>query len=252
MFENAKYVSSGKFISRGQWIHPDRIINSYEIIFVINGTVFITENDTEYVLKKNDILVLSPDIRHFGHKSSTDTSFYWIHWTSDAFLLNRKNIHIDTPFELSLLFNQILHYSNDNYFPECLDYITRLILAAVYHIGDQSPDSKLANSVAQWIKNNEDMLIKASDISEHFGYNADYLSRLFKKYYKKSLKQYIDDTKLQFIKTQLLNSNYTLKEISNFCGFTDYKYFLKFFKYHVGMTPTEFLNTYYKTHTNNK
>ena len=46
MFEEIKWISSGKFVSRGEWIHPDRIIDSYEIIFVIKGTVYIDENGT--------------------------------------------------------------------------------------------------------------------------------------------------------------------------------------------------------------
>ena len=35
-------------------------------------------------------------------------------------------------------------------------------------------------------------------------------------------------------------------------GFDDYRAFLKFFRYHEGLTPTEFRNLYYNTHTNNK
>ena len=44
MFEEIKYTSCGNFISNGQWIHPDRNINSYEIIYVTKGSVYINEN----------------------------------------------------------------------------------------------------------------------------------------------------------------------------------------------------------------
>ena len=79
MFEEIKWISSGKFVSRGEWIHPDRIIDSYEIIFVIKGTVYIDENGTKHKLEKNDILLLEPHLRHFGYKTSENTSFYWLH-----------------------------------------------------------------------------------------------------------------------------------------------------------------------------
>ena len=252
MFENIKYVSSGKFVSKGMWIHPDRIINSFEIIFVIEGTVFINENGVEYTLVKNDLLILDPGLRHFGYRESSDTSFYWVHWTGSCPLPEEKKLCIGMPYDLSLLFSQLLHYSNGVSLRESMDYITRLILAAVCRAWSESTESRMVNNIAQWIKNNSDVMIKTSDVARQFGYNADYLSRLFTRYYNKSLKKYIDQSKLQFIKTQLLNTNYTLREISDACGFSEYKYFLKFFKYHENLTPTEFCNTYYKTHINNK
>ena len=42
-----------------------------------------------------------------------------------------------------------------------------------------------------------------------------------------------------------------VQEIAEQCGFKDYKYFLKFFKYHQNMSPTEFRNTYYYININN-
>lgn len=253
MFESAEYLSSGKFVSRGDWLHPDRVIDSYEVIFVIGGEVFINENGTEFALKSNDLLLLEPQVRHFGYKSSKNTSFYWMHWSSSRNLLSGlKSCHIESPYNLSLLFSQLLHYSADSVLPECLDYITRLILAEVYENDVKTTDSKLVNNIADWIRANSDILLKTSDIADHFGYNNDYLSRLFKKYYGKSLKKYIDEAKLNYIKNQLLNTNATLNEVAVACGFEEYKYFLKFFKYHEKMTPTEFCATYSKTHINNR
>lgn len=252
MFEAVKYLNSGKFLSRGEWIHPDRIIDSLEIMFVIDGIVYINENGTEYVLRKNDVIILEPDLRHFGYKKSSNTSFYWLHVTNSTVQLENKVVHIHNPYNLSLLFNQLLHYSVDASLPECTDYIARLILAEVLTTNIKQSENKLANNIADWIVSNNDIMLKVSDISQHFGYNVDYISRLFKKNYNKSLKEYIDNVKIQFIKNQILNSNTSLKEIATECGFEEYGYFLKFFKYHEGITPTQFYNIYSKTHTNNR
>ncbi|MEE1184705.1 MAG: AraC family transcriptional regulator [Acutalibacteraceae bacterium] len=252
MFEEIKWISSGKFVSRGEWIHPDRIIDSYEIIFVIKGTVYIDENGTKHKLEKNDILLLEPHLRHFGYKTSENTSFYWLHYSANNFKLELKHTHIEKPYNLSLLFSQLLHYRADTLFPETLDYITRLIVSEIYPDDTQPKESRMINNIAQWINANSDTIIRVSNIAKHFGYNVDYLSRLFKKHYKKSLKEYIDETKIEYIKNQLLNSNASLKEIAAACGFSEYKYFLKFFTYHEKMTPTEFCNTYSKSHINNR
>lgn len=252
MFEDIKYAGCGKFISRGEWIHPDRIINSHEIIFVTSGTVFINENGIDYALKENDLLLLEPNLRHFGYKESTDTSFYWLHYVGSTEAELTKQMHIESPYNLSILCKQLIHYSTDNKFPECLDYLIRLILAEISSSKIILTENKLVNRASQWVKANNDIIIKVSDVADYLGYNTDYISRLFKKHYGINLKEYIDRTKIQFVKNQLLNTNFSLREISFNSGFDEYKYFIKFFKQHEKLTPTEFRSAYSKTHINHK
>jgi len=252
MLETIKHISSGKFVSRGEWIHPDRIIDSFELILVIEGDVYLNENGTEYSLHKNDVLLLDPHVRHFGYRSSVNTSFYWLHWNQCGLRPDIKQVAVKRPYNLSLLFNQLLHYSADRYDGEVLDCVTKLIIAELCRMDEKTEGNKLVNRVAEWIRVNIDLPIKVSDVSAQFGYHVDYLSRLFKHRYGQGLKEYIDNTKLQQIKGYLLNSNATLQEVAALCGFSEYKYFLKFFKYHEGMTPTEFCNVYSKTHINNQ
>ena len=95
MYEDVFYSGAGKFVSQGEWIHPDRVISTYELIFVLHGTVCITEEKQVYHLKKNDLLLLEPGRRHFGHQASSNTSFFWVHFKSDSqweFLLKQQNI----------------------------------------------------------------------------------------------------------------------------------------------------------------
>lgn len=253
MFESVRYISAGKFISQGAWIHPDRTIDSYEIIFVIKGNVYINEGGKEYALKENDILLLEPNVRHFGYKKSEDTSFYWMHWSCETRLFPEiKSFNSSKPYGLSILFAQLLNYSFEGVPSELSDYTARLILGEIYLRDNDSKEIRIANTVSEWIKANQDRQIKVTDISENFGYNPDYISRLFRRAYRRSLKEYIDEARIEHIKNMLLNTSFTLNEISADCGFEEYKYFLKFFKYHTKMTPTEFLNVYSGTHINNK
>lgn len=54
------------------------------------------------------------------------------------------------------------------------------------------------------------------------------------------------------IKTLLITDELTLAQVATNTGFREYKYFLKFFKYHEGISPTQFLKIYPKTHINTK
>lgn len=59
-----EYISSGLFIAQDEWIHPRRIIDSYEIIFVMNGKVFLRENDTKYSINKTGLRIFSEPAFH--------------------------------------------------------------------------------------------------------------------------------------------------------------------------------------------
>lgn len=252
MFENISHVSSGRFISRSEWIHPDRCIDSYEVMFVLSGRVYINEEGREYALEKNDLLILEPGRRHFGYKHSTDTSFYWAHFTGGAEIPPEvKRQSIATPYNLSVLFSQLLHYSFEGGSREAADYIIRLILIELYSDEDRS-ESRRVGAVAAWIKANADIPLRVADVSRHFGYNEDYLSRLFRAQKGRSVKEYIDGARISYIKNQLLTSGEPLRAIAAACGFSEYKYFLKYFKYHTGMTPTQFCRVYSNTKENNK
>ena len=81
LFKNVEYISCGNFISSGEWIHPDRKIDSYEIIYVTRGCVYISENGTDYVVCKHECIILEPSMHHYGYKYSSDVEFFWMHWS---------------------------------------------------------------------------------------------------------------------------------------------------------------------------
>jgi len=194
---------------------------------------------------------MEPNKRHFGYKTSSDVSFFWLHWVeSPKGLLEEKQCKIENSYNLSLLFRQLLEYRTSGEFPERLDYLTRLILMEILLNGTHTRKNPIAEKTAQWIRANEDILLKASEVAEYLGYNTDYLNRIFKKHYSKSLKEFIDEEKMKQIKNLMLTTNLTLSEIACRTGFSEYKYFLKFFKYHEGITPTEFYGVYSAVYTN--
>jgi len=253
MYENVFYCNAGKFVSQWEWIHPDRTINSYEIIFVIKGTVYIEEDGRRYRVKENELLLLEPNRRHFGYKKSTNTSFFWVHFTDLPVLdINLKHQNVSEAYHLSLLFKQLMHFHNEKESHESLDYLTRLILIECFSSAKKEKPNPKVSEISAWIKANRDTVLKVEQVCSHFGYNADYISRLFKASQGKSLKEYIDDVKLDYIKHLLIISNMSIADIAYNTGFEDYKYFLKFFKYHEGITPTQFLKTYPNTHINKK
>lgn len=78
-------------------------------------------------------------------------------------------------------------------------------------------------------------------VADEFGYNYAYLSRLFKKKVGKSMNRYITEKKMSLAKELLeKHPDLSLVEISEMCGYNDYRYFSRVFKGETGEAPSEY------------
>jgi AraC-like DNA-binding protein len=285
------YVSCGHFISDENWIHSERIINNFELIIGIKGTAYIQQNDSKYEVTPGKALLLFPGQVHKGYAFSEDnTSFYWLHFLCNSeygiidqneiikelFPLNSgkyskkiSNSIIIPDFsspenieKIIILFRQLLHTSNGNYYtPLISDYLVTLVLTeltqqTINNLSQILRSYDVANKklihIMEWIRINIDKELSVRKLAQHFNFNADYLTRLFKKHTGLSSIQYINNLKIAKAKDCLCQSEKSIKEIAFNLGFKDDKYFLKLFKERENLTPSEYRNAYYKIYLNNK
>ncbi len=258
MSKNVHFVIAGKFTSRAEWIHPTITVPTTEIIILTDGIAYIEEEGEQYTLTPGSVLFLAPDKEHRGYAPSTaPVSFYWIHMDGfDAFADNApaKHFTLKEPHHVSILCRQLMHYKSRGADNEILDSLLHVLLhdlAIQSHTNDNS-ESALTERIREWIRINIDRSVTAPDVAAKFGYNEDYISRLCKRHYGCGLKALIVEMKIGRIERLLLETSLTLAEIADATGFSDYKLFLKFFKYHTNMTPSDFRHIYYAIHTNNK
>jgi len=104
--------------------------------------------------------------------------------------------------------------------------------------------------VLEWIRVHKQEPMSASGIAEKFGYNADYLSSLFRQHTGLSLVKYIHEIKIVQACEMLMNTDLSVRQVSHALGFQDEKYFSKLFKSYEGMTPGSYRAAYFRTHTN--
>lgn len=250
-----KFESVGEFRSAKEWIHPSRIIDSYEIIFVLEGKIYIEENGTKFALSPNEVLVLEPGKEHRGYKASTDaTAFYWFHFQTD-FLLCHKHYSGNDSYEIKQLLKKLLHMANTPFYPPAsLDAAGLLIFQELERVSLHTflTTDAITNKIAEYVRINISENLSVKSIADHFRYTPDHISRMFKKSFGTGLKDYICRQKLQHSRDRLLTTNLSVKEIAYETGFDNENLFIKFFKYHENISPTAFRNKYFNTHMNSK
>lgn len=79
---SVEYASSGMLDSPDQFMHPRRCIDTYVLIIVQTGTLYITMADREFSVSSHQFIVLFPNIIHFGTKPSQERlTYYWMHFS---------------------------------------------------------------------------------------------------------------------------------------------------------------------------
>ena len=250
-----QFESIGLFRAEQEWKHPARTIDTYEIIFMLEGCAHLEEDGIPYELYPEDVLLLEPQKMHRGTQFSHEpVSFYWLHFKTNA-PISPKKLSLSNGYEIKSFLKALLHKVNTpGYTVEEKDALSLLILKELcFHAENQTQESDaFFHQLTEYIRINLSEPLSVKSLALHFGYNKTYLSRRFKQFCGIGLKEYLFREKMNRAKDLLLHSSYSVKEIAGMCGYSEENLFLKFFSYHEKISPTEFRNLYCHTHMNNK
>lgn len=269
-----KAHNAGLFISRGPVMHPTRVITSHELIFVKQGELDMWENDTTFHLEAGQTLHLWPGRQHGSSKPMPlGLRFYWIHfqleyelnaetnWSSEPFAPTVKVPQVNRiaqPERLERLFRTFLDDQETGLLnPYSANLLTMLMLIEVAQPYEQEQTATDdLNVVATWantfIRINYDRPITTARVAQAIGYNPDYLGRIYRKVYGCTLTEAIHNKRISKACEYLLDSNLTIEQIAQKCGYSDPDYFRRIFRRHMQISPgdyrTEFSHLHVNTH----
>lgn len=65
--------------------HADRTVDFDILIYVLEGTIYVTEEDTDYSIGEGEMLFLKSTVHHYGrYEIQKGTRWYYIHFSADA------------------------------------------------------------------------------------------------------------------------------------------------------------------------
>lgn len=246
---DVKFNGMGLFTTTKEWIHPEKVEKTSEIIYVTSGKVFLFEEDKSYALNKGDLLILKPETVHRGYKKSFGkTSFYWLHLLGDI----PENMYgIIKNFSGAGLFRELIDYANMPVKNEnALRIVTEHILLNIENEYEREGKKRLAKEIYEWVRINVNSGLTVEKTADYFGYNSEHISRIIRNEYGIGLKRLIDRFLLDKIKDFLCNTTYSVKEIAAITEFSESSAFINFFKYHEKISPSEYRNKHTEIHMN--
>lgn len=108
------------------------------------------------------------------------------------------------------------------------------------------PDKELAYLMQDYINANYSYNISSKSIAEKFYVNPSYASRCFSEKHGQTITEYINKVRIERAMLLLKISMTPVSNIALNVGYTDLNYFSRVFKKWVGLSPTQYRNTYYK------
>lgn len=106
---------------------------------------------------------------------------------------------------------------------------------------DDVSDNLYVKQTLAYIAENYQEKISSELLAEQLQVSVSYLSRTLKKELNKTFHDLLNTYRIQLAISLLGKQEYRMGEISDLCGFSDYKHFYKVFKKYMGINPTDFL-----------
>ncbi|MGJ0960332.1 response regulator transcription factor [Faecalicoccus pleomorphus] len=103
-------------------------------------------------------------------------------------------------------------------------------------------EDHLVDKIMEYIHLHYSEKIFLSDIADVLNYSESLLSKRFRRVTQMTINEYLNRFRIQKSIEYMKKGTYGLTEISDICGFSDYKYFSTVFKKYTGYTPSQFTN----------
>lgn len=261
--------NGGFFVSRGKGRHQDRILASFELIFVSSGVLELQEAGRHFSVSAGETLLLWPGRPHGGLTAyPANLSFYWLHFhldsqdsglqalTQPSTLQIPQHVRVNRPDHLTNLFRRFL---DDQETLDSGSYAANLlVLLMLYEVMGPYTSQRASESAAATLAGRADTLIRTqfhkplstSRLARQLHCNPDYLGRVFRKLYGLTLTAAVHQRRLKHARKLLLEDAQTTEAVALACGFSDVGYFRRVFKRAEGMTPYAFRKLYSKLHVN--
>jgi YesN/AraC family two-component response regulator len=235
------------------------VLESYELIVVHRGEIHIREGETDFCIHAGQSLILEPGSRHVGTQAfAPDLRFYWIHFevaeARESALSVPKTCTLVRPHRMEELFRRFLddQEAGDLRPPQASLFVMQMLLEIAAQWGAQSslPSSSLANRTEQHIITHYHQAISTATIAREFKYNADYLGRVYRQAFGRTVTDAIHLRRTRQARSLLLGSDANISEIAFECGYGDEGYFRRIFKRFESMSPSAYRKLHSRVHVN--
>ena len=221
--------------------------DAYIVHYIISGEGYFNGHS----VKSGQGFLITPDMMHEYHSSEARPwQYFWIVFSGeDAAGICQKYIDTDErnlfefrrfEFKIIDLINRIMRCGGQLTEARALGYFYMLLSCHEPAIDVSGND--YVTQAQKYMKTHIYRTITITEVAQALGINDRYLYNLFIKHLHISPKQYLNNLKMDYAQTLLETTSNSISEIAISAGFRDVLTFSRFFKDHIGVSPTDYRN----------
>lgn len=216
-------------------------------VFIINGEAISTPANTLIIYDKN--------FPHEYRANETEYKNDWIHFEFDPAFINQYQITLNTPlyisnhYYISDLIQKMANefYSNNSYKDQTIEYLMHILFIKI----KEQMDTKIFNNRPS--KLYDDLIKLRSEIysnprnnwsiplmAEKLHISCGHLQNIYKDTFFISCMSEVIESRITYAKELLIESNLSIGEVSNLCGYQNEVHFMRQFKKLTTLTPSEY------------
>ncbi|MDF2568371.1 MAG: hypothetical protein K0R90_1827 [Oscillospiraceae bacterium] len=253
--------------------HITRCFNEFVAIFMLENSLYFSEDDEDIVLTPGEWYVQLPGLKQQGKLPSPFCKYFYIHFKAAEIRLPyvdsseclvskiKKNGRLTLPVrgkfdkdEFVLMFDRLktIGINRSNYISEQAVFLQILESLALTVNPPESKYASITLNLQEYLAKNYHKDIKLNNLNTIFSYSNDYLTKIFKEEYGITPSQYIKKLRIKNAKELLTHTEKTIGEISESIGYHDETVFFRAFKQQTGMSPGAFRTLHRFENSENK
>lgn len=248
--------SCGIFVSPGQGRHPERTIDTWEIILVERGRLGIAVGDTVHDLGPGEWVVLPAGLPHRGTADyPRDLRFAWLHFRPrlGRGLTLAASGRLSDPAPVAALLRRLLdHQASLQSDPLVLGLHLALILAELAAAPPPLPAAaQLAARALRTLRARfREPTLTTAAVARALGVSSDHLGRSFRKAYGGTVLNAINRLRLGEAKRLLVLGGIGIADAARSAGFRDPQWLRRLLQRSVGIGPRDWRRLHARVHVN--
>lgn len=243
------------------FVHPSRKMAEHDFVYMLKGKWKIGQNDEDFELKQDSLLILAANNHHYGIDACTaDTKTMYFHVSceeSDIFISNLEHEEENMCVVESLI-DASINRNIKKYFYEIVnsklcgnqkkaDIFFDLLLCEIHEAKHYLGSLQVGEQIKNIIHKNPERFLSNKELAKKTHVSVKTAETKFKALFGMTIHQYV----LKFKTDQAISyfKNFPempIKEIAYNLGFYDEYHFSKQFKKNVGVSPAKFKETLLK------
>lgn len=247
------------------FFHADRKLPYHVLIYVLDGAIYVTEEDTDYEIQAGELLFLKSGFRHFGKKEiPRGTRWYYCHFfyeerefpafepddglfvQGEVFLFSSvlpkkiKGVK-GSRIESSLAdLTAFVHSGGRRKKWEINERFFRVLEEIAFFEQEKSSAELLSDKICYFLNEHLASPFSGVLLEENFYLSYKHLAAIFKKEKQMTLWQYHQRARMEEACRLLKSTVLPVGEIAKKLGYQDMLYFSRCFHQFAGMCPTAY------------